>query len=100
MGKCPGMDPSHWKITDIAEHECACGTLLEFWKDDVKRVCPNCGRTVFNPSLGNVCLSWCERAAECLGNMDIEEWKAKVKSGELKPQPPPSTAADQCGKTE
>jgi hypothetical protein len=32
--------------------------------------------------------------------MDIEEWKAKVKSGELKPQPPPSTAADQCGKTE
>jgi len=78
MGKCPGMDPSHWTVSDIAEHPCACGTLLEFWKDDVKRVCSNCGKVNFNPNLGNVCLSWCARAVECLGNQDIEEWKQKT----------------------
>jgi hypothetical protein len=89
MGKCPGMNPTNWKIEDIAEHPCPCGVMLEFWKDDVKRTCAKCGRVVFNPNVGNICLSWCDRAAECLGNMDIDEWKAKVKSGELKPKPPP-----------
>jgi hypothetical protein len=76
MFKCPGMDPAFWKPADIAENRCvSCGGPIEFWKDDVKRSCPKCGRVMFNPRLGGVCLSWCDRAAECLGTMDIEEWK-------------------------
>jgi hypothetical protein len=74
---CPGMNPANWKIEDIFETACpACGELIEFWKDDVKRRC-GCGHICFNPRLGNLCLSWCEKAEECLGNQDIAEWKQK-----------------------
>lgn len=78
MLKCPGMDPNFWKPSDIRENRCPhCHTPVEFWKDDVKRTCPNCNKILFNPSLDTSCLAWCESAAECLGNMDIEEWKKK-----------------------
>ena len=76
-GKCPGMDPANWKIDDIFEYPCLnCGAMIEFWKDDVKRTCPDCGQAAFNPRLGNLCLVWCKQAEECLGNKDITEWKA------------------------
>jgi hypothetical protein len=76
MMKCPGMDPAFWKPSDIAESRCpSCGEAIEFWKDDVKRACPKCGAVTFNPRLGNLCLCWCDKAAECIGTMDIEEWK-------------------------
>lgn len=78
---CPGMSPLYWKIEDIFESPCpGCGQPIEFWKDDVKRSCP-CGRLVFNPRLGNLCLSWCERAEECLGNSDLDDWKAHRGTG-------------------
>ena len=76
MTKCPGMDPAFWKPSDITERRCPlCGKEIEFWKDDVKRSCAKCGAVMFNPQLGDLCLCWCEKTAECLGNMDIEEWK-------------------------
>jgi DNA-directed RNA polymerase subunit RPC12/RpoP len=74
--KCPGMDPNFWKPSDITENRCPqCGNPVEFWKDDVKRSCPGCGKILFNPGIGDCCLAWCEKAAECIGNRDIEEWK-------------------------
>jgi hypothetical protein len=74
---CPGMNPMNWKIEDIFEVSCAsCGAAIEFWKDDVKRTC-SCGKVTFNPRLGNLCLVWCQRAEECLGNQDIREWKER-----------------------
>jgi hypothetical protein len=74
---CPGMNPMNWKIEDIFEVLCvSCGTSIEFWKDDVKRTC-SCGKVIFNPRLGNLCLAWCDKAEECLGNRDISEWKEK-----------------------
>jgi predicted RNA-binding Zn-ribbon protein involved in translation (DUF1610 family) len=76
--KCPGMDPSNWKFEDIADYRCECGYVIEFWKDDVKRKCPKCGKTVFNPRLGNICLSWCKKADDCLENDDISEWKENL----------------------
>jgi predicted RNA-binding Zn-ribbon protein involved in translation (DUF1610 family) len=73
------MNPANWKPSDIAEHCCTtCGAAIEFWKDDVKRRCPGCGKFMFNPSLGDTCLSWCEKASECLGNADIQEWKKRT----------------------
>jgi len=78
MSKCPGMDPASWKFSDIEDHRCPrCGMAIEFWKDDVKRRCTACGELVFNPRLGSLCLAWCEKASECLGNADIEEWKKR-----------------------
>jgi hypothetical protein len=86
---CPGMNPANWKIEDIFESPCpSCGASIEFWKDDIKRRC-SCCRVNFNPRLGNLCLSWCDRADDCLGNQDILEWKAKLASGELH-QPGPA----------
>ncbi len=76
--QCPGMNPSSWRPSDINEHHCECGFSLEFWKDDIKRNCPKCGKLMINPNLGNLCLSWCDQAAECIGNMDIEDWKEKT----------------------
>jgi DNA-directed RNA polymerase subunit RPC12/RpoP len=77
--QCPGMNPQNWKPEDIKEYKCinCSNEIIEFWKDDVKRVCPGCGKFMFNPDLGNVCLSWCDRAEDCIGNMDITEWKQK-----------------------
>jgi len=73
---CPGMSRRNWTTKDLVEHPCRkCGRILEFWKDDVKRACPDCRTVMFNPNLGNICLAWCDKAAECLGNMDIEQWK-------------------------
>jgi NADH pyrophosphatase NudC (nudix superfamily) len=90
--KCPGINPRFWTHKDIGEHRCPeCGRPIEFWKDDVKRICPGCQSTVFNPRLGNLCLTWCKKAAECLGNMDIEEWK-KQAARMTKPDCPPRNA--------
>lgn len=77
--QCPGMNPQNWTPEDIVERACpGCNAVMEFWKDDVKLACPRCGRISFNPNLGDTCLAWCEKAAECIGNKDIEEWKRKI----------------------
>jgi len=81
------MSRRNWTTKDVVERPCRkCGRILEFWKDDVKVRCPRCAESTFNPNLGNICLSWCEKAVECLGNMDIEEWK---KQNESCPTPTP-----------
>jgi len=70
------MSVRYFTSKDVAECACpSCGAVIEMWKDDVKRKCPRCKTTLFNPKLGNTCLSWCAKAEECLGNLDIEEWK-------------------------
>ena len=77
--KCPGVNPRNWRPEDIHENACPqCNRTIEFWKDDVKQKCPGCGKIMFNPKLGSLCLSWCDKAVECIGNMDIEEWKKQT----------------------
>jgi hypothetical protein len=79
------MEMANWKIEDIFEVACpACGTAIEFWKDDVKRKC-SCGRVSFNPRLEDLCLSWCDGAEDRLGNRDIAEWKAERAVGREPP---------------
>jgi len=73
--RCPGMDPAYFRPEDIRQQQCRnCGQDMEFWKDDVFLACPACSTKNTNARLGNTCLSWCEKAAECIGNKDIEEW--------------------------
>lgn len=85
-GKCPGMDRGNWTSRDIKEHPCPkCGRTIEFWKDDIKRICKHCRSVIFNPSLGDTCLAWCEKAVECIGNMAVEEWKKAHKGGTAVP---------------
>ncbi len=66
-GTCPGQDTRHWKPGDIFNVACpACGTTVEFFKDDVSRAC-RCGQRVGNPRVGPGCARWCDHAAQCLG---------------------------------
>ncbi len=42
---CPGQDLRYWTPKDIFEVSCAgCRRPIEFFKDDLKRTCPHCGR--------------------------------------------------------
>lgn len=68
MPKCPGQDTRFWTPDDISEVECGeCGKLVEFFKTDGYRRCPNCGRRIINPKVRLGCAQWCEHARECLG---------------------------------
>lgn len=67
--RCPGMDMKFWKPQDVFEVECpACGTGIEFWKDEPVRSCPECKAEVRNPKINLGCAQWCEHAEECLGS--------------------------------
>jgi putative nucleotidyltransferase with HDIG domain len=64
---CPGQDSRYWKPGDIFEVKCsACGSAVEFFKDEVSRWC-RCGERIENPRVGLGCARWCGRAAQCLG---------------------------------
>jgi predicted RNA-binding Zn-ribbon protein involved in translation (DUF1610 family) len=65
---CPGQDRRFWTHDDISDLDCpACGHEIEFFKDDGKRKCPNCGTVVTNPRVLMSCASWCAYAEECVG---------------------------------
>ena len=66
--QCPGQDTRYWKPDDIFEIPCqACGNLVEFFKTDVRRRCPECGKRIQNPKVSLGCARWCSYAKECLG---------------------------------
>lgn len=65
---CPGQDTRYWRPGDIFDIACgACGTAVEFFKDDARRRCPSCGAVVQNPKITLGCAQWCEHAKACLG---------------------------------
>ncbi len=66
MTGCPGRDLSSWTPDDIFEVACgACGTAVEFFKDDAKRMCPGCGACIPNPRQKVGCAAWCASADKC-----------------------------------
>ena len=66
--KCPGQATQFWKPGDIYEITCPnCGTEVEFFKDEVRRKCRDCGFMIKNPRIELGCAQWCEHAEECLG---------------------------------
>lgn len=65
---CPGQDTAFWKPGDVFEVPCAkCSFPVEFFKDDARRRCTNCGHNMQNPRLNQGCASWCEHTKDCLG---------------------------------
>ncbi|MHC4061501.1 MAG: HD domain-containing protein [Planctomycetota bacterium] len=68
MIRCPGQDQRFWKPGDIFEVKCpACGRAVEFFKDEPKLKCRNCGQEVANPKIDLGCAEWCQYAEQCLG---------------------------------
>ncbi|HJO93491.1 MAG TPA: hypothetical protein QF753_08840 [Victivallales bacterium] len=67
--KCPGQNSIYWKFDSIYEVNCPeCNKAIEFFKDDIKRRCPECGFLVLNPKINFGCASHCKFAEQCLGD--------------------------------
>ena len=67
MFRCPGQDQRFWKPQDIFEADCPqCGKAVEFFKDEPKLKCRNCGHAVVNPRIDLGCAEWCQYADQCL----------------------------------
>lgn len=76
--KCPGQDPRYWKFDAIFDAECPnCGSKLEFFKDETRRKCKNCGQYVLNPKMDFGCAAHCKFAAQCFGDLPPELIKQK-----------------------
>ena len=77
MLRCPGQDPRFWKPEDILEAKCPkCGKSIEFFKDEPRLKCRNCGHLVVHPKIDLGCAQWCQYAKQCTGNSKNEEGKA------------------------
>jgi ribosomal protein S27E len=55
MHKCPRQEKRAWTPDDELEVECpGCDQSLEFFQDEQKRKCRNCGQMVINPKAQDV----------------------------------------------
>lgn len=60
----------YWKDDAIFDVNCPeCDGVVEFYKDDTSRKCPNCGHRFVNPKLDFGCASYCQFAEQCLGTL-------------------------------
>jgi len=72
--KCPGQDSRYWGPDAIFDVPCpACGTLVEFFKDEATRRCTKCGFRFRNPSIDVGCAEWCKYAKQCFGDVLLTE---------------------------
>ena len=71
--QCPGQDSRYWDDEAIFEANCSrCGNTIEFFKDDNKRRCKQCGEEMLNPKIDFGCASYCPYAEQCLGSLPPE----------------------------
>ena len=67
MVRCPGQDQRFWNPDDIFDVQCTgCDRSVEFFKDEPKLKCRNCGQMVVNPKIDLGCAEWCQYAQQCL----------------------------------
>jgi len=53
---CGTGNTQKWGPNSIYNIECKkCGTAVEFFKDEKKHRCPECGETIFNELVGQDC---------------------------------------------
>ena len=71
--KCPGQDSRYWKPGAIFEVKCPkCDHEVEFFKDETTRRCRKCGHLLLNPAMDFGCASYCQYAAQCIGDLPPE----------------------------
>lgn len=70
---CPGQDTRLWTADAVSQVPCHnCGNMIEFWKDEGRRRCKQCGARVRNPNIESGCAKWCSYAEECLGYVPMD----------------------------
>lgn len=71
MDKCPGRENNlRAKIVKCPN----CGYGVEFFSDELKRLCPGCKIETLQEKLPT-CIDWCKHAKECLGESLFEQIK-------------------------
>lgn len=66
--KCPGQDRAYWHGERVFEVPCpACGSTVEFFRDEVSRRCSQCAHRISNPRVALDCATWCDQAESCMG---------------------------------
>lgn len=60
MRKCTGNNTFEWGFDAIFDVICPeCGCRVEFFKDEITRICPQCKTTVQNDRKDYGCGRWC-----------------------------------------
>jgi len=71
--QCPGQDSRYWGPDAAFETECPrCGQVVEFFKDEPTHTCKSCGAKIVNPKMDFGCVSYCQFAEQCLGDLPPE----------------------------
>lgn len=64
MKKCTGHNTRKWDFDAIFDLPCPdCGRMVEFFKDEITRNCPGCGKTVANIRKDYGCGQWCSASS-------------------------------------
>jgi len=80
MSKCPGQDMQQWQFDAIYDVKCqSCGYMVEFFKDETKRKCPQCKEIVLNDRIDLGCAKWCPYAESCLGPEQYKNFELSEK---------------------
>ena len=65
MRKCTGNNTNEWGFDAIFDVECPnCGISVEFFKDEIRRNCPQCGASVANDREDYGCPRWCSSTVD------------------------------------
>ncbi len=71
--QCPGQDSRYWDGEAVFEADCPkCGKAVEFFRDEARRTCRNCGHKMLNPRMDFGCATYCPYAEQCLGGLPPE----------------------------
>jgi len=69
MRKCTGNNTQEWGFDAIFNIKCKnCGNLVEFFKDEITRNCPECKKTVLNDRKDYGCGQWCSSSSPHMRN--------------------------------
>ena len=70
--KCPGQDSRRWRPDDVYDRACVfCGAKIEFFKDDLRRRCRECGKYTVNPNNDLGCAKWCKFGPDCVAQIGL-----------------------------
>lgn len=65
MRKCTGNNTREWGFDAVFDVTCPnCGSLVEFFKDDITRNCHGCDATVINDRKDYGCARWCSSTVD------------------------------------